>query len=114
MIDDRTANRLLQYIACEVFREMHDGKTLAEIDDRLATRGHLKKKDRIAVFGYMAERWSLPELGWGDEGEAIAAHLRSLKRRNRKRSPQPTRPPATVLPFDRPRPPAEPAPDQPA
>jgi hypothetical protein len=32
---------------------MCDGKTLAEIDDRLGV--YLKKKDRIAVFEYMAE-----------------------------------------------------------
>jgi hypothetical protein len=96
MIDNRTAYRLFEYIACQVFREIRDGKTLAEIDDRLDD--HLKKKDRIALFEYMAERWS-PERGWGEQADAIAAHLRSLKHRNRKRSPQPIPSPATVLPF---------------
>jgi hypothetical protein len=94
-VDGRTAYRLLEYVACQVFREMHNGKTLVEIDDRLA-RDYLKKKDRIALFEYMAERWS-PERGWGEEGDAIVAHLRTLKRRNRPS--RPTRPPATVLPF---------------
>jgi hypothetical protein len=97
MIDDQTAHRLLEYIACQVFREVCDGKTLAEIDDRLSA-GHLKKKDRITLFEYIAERWS-PERGWGEPADAIAAHLRTLKHRNRKRAPQPTRPPATILPF---------------
>ena len=76
---------------------MRDGKTLAEIDDRLRALG-LIKKDRVAVFEYMAERLS-PELGWGEEGDAIVAYLRSLKHRNRKRLPQPTPSPATVIPF---------------
>jgi hypothetical protein len=95
MIDDRTAYRLLEYIALQVFREMRDGKTLAEIDDRLSVDS-LKKKDRVVLFEYMAERWS-PERGWGEEADAIVAHLRALKRR--KRSSQPTPSPATILPF---------------
>jgi hypothetical protein len=101
MIDDRTAHRLLEYIAYQVFREMGNGKTLTEIDDRLSG-DHLKKKDRVALFEYMAERWS-PERGWGEKADAIVAHLRSLKHRNRKRSPQTTAaddPIArTVIPF---------------
>jgi hypothetical protein len=102
MIDDRTVYYLLDHIACEVFREMRNGQSLAEIDGRLGL--NLRKKDRIALFEYIAERFP-PE--WrcdpqrnpmlGEEADAIVAHLRVLKRR--KRSPQPTRPPATVLPF---------------
>jgi hypothetical protein len=93
MIDDRTVHRLLDHIACEVWREMgEDGKTLEEIDDdRLFD---LRKKDRVALFEYMAEQF--PPEWFPKHGNAIVAHLRTLKRR--KRSPQP-RPPATILPF---------------
>ena len=86
MIDeiDRTAHYLLKYIACEVLCGMRDGKTLAEIDDHLSFR--LRKKDRVALFEYMAEQF--PPECYGEEGDAIVAHLRALKRR--KRSPQPT------------------------
>jgi hypothetical protein len=86
MIDDRTVYRLLQYFAIPLIGEIRDGRPLAEIDDRLSV--HLRKKDRIALFECMAERW------FDDE---IVAHLRALKRR--KRLPQPTHPPATILPF---------------
>jgi hypothetical protein len=94
MIDDRTGYRLLEYVACQVFCEMCDGKTLAEIDDRL-NADHLKKKDRIALFEYMAEQF--PPEWFPKKGDAIVAHLRALKRR--KRLPQPTPSPATVIPF---------------
>ena len=92
MIDDRTVNRLLDHIACEVIHGMHDGKTLEEIDGNLFC---LRKKDRIALFEYMVEYFLMD----GDEeAELIVAHLHTLKRR--KQSPQPTRrPPATVIPF---------------
>ena len=93
IIDDRTVDYLLDYIACEVFREMNDGKTLAEIDDERLIF-HLRKKDRIALFDYMIERFLVDGI---KERDAIVAHLRALKRR--KRSPQPSRPPATILPF---------------
>jgi hypothetical protein len=92
MIDDRTVNRLLDHIACRLLREMRDGKRLEEIDGKLFG---LRKKDRVALFEYMAEQF--PPKWFGGEGDAIVAHLRALKRR--KRSPQPTRPPATVIPF---------------
>ena len=94
MIDDRTVNHLLDHIACEVIWGMRDGKTLEEIDSKLFG---LRKKDRVALFEYMAERF--PPERFGEEGDAIAAHLRSLKHRNRKRLPQPTPSPATVIPF---------------
>jgi hypothetical protein len=100
MIDDRTVYRLLDHIACEVFRRMRDGKTLEEIDDDLIP--FLRKVDRIALFEHMLECF-LPQhlrrdlVNGEEEADAIVAHLRALKRR--KRSPQPTRPPATVLPF---------------
>jgi hypothetical protein len=100
MIDDRAVRRLLEYIAVQVIGEMRDGKTLAEIDGRLGLK--LRKKDRIVLFEYMAEQYppelrSDPLATWGEEGNAIVAHLRTLKRR--KRPPQPTHPPATVIPF---------------
>jgi hypothetical protein len=85
MIDDQTVYRLLNHIACEVLCEMRDGKTLEEIDGKLNLR-YLKKKDRIAVFEHMVERFLV-----------VAAHLRTLKRQ--KRLPQPTHPPAPVIPF---------------
>ena len=93
MIDDRTVDYLLDHIACEVLFRMRDGKTLEEIDEY--NLEVLRKKDRIAVY----ERLVDFKLVGGEEGDAIAAHLRSLKHRNRKRLPQPTRPPATVIPF---------------
>jgi hypothetical protein len=96
MIDDRTVYHLLAHIACDVLDEMRDGKTLEEIDEY--DLGALRKKDRIALYEYM------DGLAFGGkEGDAIVAHLHTLKRR--KRPPQPTRPPATVIalrPEDRP------------
>jgi hypothetical protein len=90
MIDDRTVYRLLVHIAGQVIDEMRNGKTLEWIDDYVLET--LRKKDRILVYDCMV---GLP-FG-GEEGDAIAAHLRTLKRR--KRSPQPTHAPATILPF---------------
>jgi hypothetical protein len=89
MSDDRTVDRLLAHIACDVIDEMRDGRTPTEIDER--DLGVLRKKDRIALYERMVEL----RFG-GEEGDAIAAHLRTLKR---KRPPQPTRPPATVIPL---------------
>ena len=94
MIDDRTVSYLLEYIACEVHWEMRDGKTLAALDVRLSF--HLRKKDRVALFEYMAERFP-PKRFHERSGDAIVAYLRSLK--SRKRLPQPTSSPATILPF---------------
>ena len=92
-IDDNAAWRLLDHIACRVSNDMRGGKTLEEIDGELNLR-YLKKKDRIAVFMHMVERFVLDD----KEVDAVTAHLRTLKRR--KRSPQATRrPPATILPF---------------
>jgi hypothetical protein len=56
----------------------------------------LRKVDRIALYERILERF----MDVDDEDQraysrAIVAHLRTLKRR--KRSPQPTHPPATVL-----------------
>ena len=91
MIDDRTVYHLLDHIVCEVLDRMRrDGKTLEEIDEY--DLGALRKKDRIALYERMAElRFD------GEEGDAIAAHLRSLK--HRKRSSQLTPSPATVIPL---------------
>jgi hypothetical protein len=44
MIDDRTVYHLLDQLACEVFREMNNGKTLEEIDDDSV---FLRKVDRV-------------------------------------------------------------------
>jgi hypothetical protein len=93
MIDDRTVHRLLDYVACEVFRRMRDGKTLEEIDDNDLIP-LLRKVDRIAVFEYMVE--CFPWVDGDKEPDAIVAHLRALKG---QKPPQPTRPPRTVLPF---------------
>jgi hypothetical protein len=90
MIDDRTVYHLLDHIVCEVLDGMRDGKTLEEIDEY--DLGALRKKDRIALYERMAEL----RFG-GEEGDAIVAHFRTLK--SRKRSPQPTPSPATVIPF---------------
>jgi hypothetical protein len=90
MIDARTVYRLLAHIACDVIHGMRDGKTLAEIDEH--DLEVLRKKDRIALYQYMVD------LAYGgDEGDAIAAHLRSLK--SKKRTPQPTPSSATVIAF---------------
>ena len=100
-IDDQTVYRLLDHIGCEVLGEMTNGKTLEAIDDDLV---FLRKKDRIALYEHMVERFWVEDSEEDDEPDlivahlhAILAHLHTLKRR--KRSPQPTRPPATVLPF---------------
>jgi hypothetical protein len=89
MIDDRTAHRLLDHIACGVIGGMRDGKTLEEIDGKLF---YLRKVDRIALYEHMVGLVVDDE-----ERDAIVAHLRTLKRR--KRLPQPTSSPATILPF---------------
>ena len=97
MIDDRTVDYLLDYIACDVLRKMRSGKTLERIDD--LDLEDLRKTDRIAVYQRLVEWRSGTE-----EGEAILAHLRILK--CRKRLP-PTPSPATVIAFrpeDRPTP----------
>jgi hypothetical protein len=84
---------LLEYIACEVIRKMRDGKTLKEIDGRLSFQ--LRKKHRVALIEYTAAQFP-PEL-YGEEGDAIVTDLLALK--HRKRSPQSTASPATVIPF---------------
>jgi hypothetical protein len=92
MIDDRTVYRLLDHIVGEVLREMDDGKTLTEIDEYdLAV---LRKKDRMVLYEYMAEQFQskwFPKIA-----DAVAAHLRTLKRR---KPPRRTQSPATVIPF---------------
>jgi hypothetical protein len=85
MIDNKTVYCLLDHVACEVLDKMRNGRTLEQIDD--CNLGVLRKKDRIAVYERM--------VGWdlgGEEGDAIAAHLRVLKRRKRL-------PTATVISF---------------
>jgi hypothetical protein len=72
---------------------MRDGKTLAEIDERLSFQ--LRKKRPRRLFEYMAELF--PPECYGEEGDAIVAHLRALKRR--KGSLQPTPSAATVIPL---------------
>jgi hypothetical protein len=91
MIDDGTVYRLLDQLACEVFREMDDGKTLEEIDDDLV---FLRKVDRIALYERIVERF-MEDAEDEEVSRAIVAHLRTLKRRKR---PQPTHPPAPI-PF---------------
>ena len=52
MIDDRMAYRLFEYIAFQAFREVLDGKTLAEIDDRLTELPHEKGPRRpVRIHG---------------------------------------------------------------
>ena len=94
MIDDRTVYHLLDQLACEVLRRMmHDGKTLEEIDDDLV---FLRKVDRSALYERIVERFLVDMDEEEAEARAIVAHLRTLKRRKR---PQPTHPPAPIIPF---------------
>jgi hypothetical protein len=79
---------LLNHIAFDVVQAMRDGKTLEEIDECVLEG--LRKKDRIAVYERVVHFW-----GGEEEGVAVVAHLRTLKRR--KRPPQPTHPPTTIL-----------------
>jgi hypothetical protein len=90
MIDDKTVDHLLAHIASDVIDEMRKGRTLEEIDEY--DLGGLRKNDRIALYECMVG------LAFGGkEGDALAAHLRALKRL--KRLPQPNPLPAGVIPL---------------